>query len=71
MSCPHGLTSQPATCSQCQGAPARRVTVAGGDVLVDGEVVGRNGEGDIPEGIAEARQRGAQATKRKYGGLRK
>lgn len=35
MACPHGNGS-PESCSQCKGAVARRVTLAGGQVLVDG-----------------------------------
>ena len=31
--------SSPATCSVCLGLPARRVTVAGGETLVDGRPV--------------------------------
>ncbi len=43
MSCPHGFVSNPATCSQCLGIPARRVTLNEdtGELFVGGEPTGR------------------------------
>lgn len=40
MSCPHGLHSNPDSCSQCLGVRARRVDVVAGVLSVDGTPLG-------------------------------
>ena len=41
MSCPHGLRSQPSTCSQCLGIEPQRITLDGAELLIDGKPAGR------------------------------
>ncbi len=51
MPCPHSkrADANPDTCSQCRGAPARRVTIdERGRVLVDGKPTGRLANPDPP-----------------------
>lgn len=58
--CPHGQRSQPETCSVCMGVAARRVETIDGQVLIDGQPLGRGVDPGLPPRVMRSMKRGGR-----------